>query len=391
MEPIYFDHSATTPIHPQVLGAMMSLFANHFGNPSSIHREGRLARAAVDDARSRVAALLGADPGEIVFTGGGTEADNLAVLGAAFAQQQGRNHIITSAIEHPAVANACRHLAQCGFAVTFLPVDREGRLNPEEVHRTLTDRTFLISVMLANNEIGTIQPLAEIGALARERGILCHTDAVQAVGKVPVAVAELGVDLLSLAGHKIYGPKGTGALYVRKGTVLAPITFGGHQEGGLRQGTENVPGIVGLGKACEIAGRELESQTAHLTGLRDLLERRIREEIPEVRVNGHGTYRLPHLLSLSFSGLSGEKLVRQLDLRGIAVSAGSACAEGSTSISPVLAALGVAREWAAGTVRFSLGRDNREEEIGRAVSILKPLVAKARMAEAGGAGKGCGR
>ena len=393
MEPIYLDHSATTPIHPQVLGAMMSFFANHFGNPSSIHREGRLARGAMEVARARVATLIGASPEEIVFTGGGTEADNLAVLGAAFAERQGRNHVITSAIEHPAVGNACRHLAERGFAVTFLPVDGYGRVNPEDVRRAVTDKTFLISVMQANNEVGTIQPLRAIGEITRERGLLFHADAVQAAGKIPVSVTELGVDLLSIAGHKIYGPKGTGALYIRKGTTLAPITFGGHQEGNLRHGTENVPGIVGLGMACEIAARDLADQTVHLRGLRDLLEAKILEEIPDVRVNGHRTERLPHLLSLSFAGVSGEKLVRQLDLRGIAVSAGSACAEGATHVSPVLTALGIPEELAAGTVRFSLGRDNREEEIGRTVSIVKTLVGKGRAVAAGsdGAGEGCGR
>ena len=392
MKPIYLDHSATTPVHPEVLTAMISFFANHFGNPSSIHREGRLAREAVEGARARVAALIGAAPAEIVFTGGGTEADNLAVLGAAFAEKGGRNHLITSTIEHHAVENACRHLAGCGFEATFLPVDGEGRVNPDDIRKGITEKTFLISIMHANNEIGTIQPLREIGAIARERGVLFHTDAVQSVGKIPVAVADLGVDLLSIAGHKIYGPKGTGALYVRKGTELAPITFGGHQEGNLRNGTENVPGIVGLGKACEIALRDLASQMTHLRTLRELLEERIRAEIPDIRVHGHPLERLPQLLSVSFAGVSGESLVRELDLRGIAVSAGSACTAGSTKISHVLAALGMPEALAVGTVRFSLGRDNTEEEIGRAVSILKALVEKRRiLAELEGSvrGRGC--
>ncbi|MCX5839236.1 MAG: cysteine desulfurase family protein [Deltaproteobacteria bacterium] len=392
MNPIYLDHSATTPVHPEVLAAMISFFANHFGNPSSIHREGRLAREAVEGARARVAVLIGAAPAEIVFTGGGTEADNLAVLGAAFAQKGGRNHLMTSAIEHHAVENACRHLAGRGFAATFLPVDGEGRVNPDDVRKGITEKTFLISVMHANNEIGTIQPLREIGAIARERGVLFHTDAVQSVGKIPVAVEDLGVDLLSIAGHKIYGPKGTGALYVRKGTELAPITFGGHQEGNLRNGTENVPGIVGFGVACEIALRDLASQMTRLRMLRNLLEERIRAEIPDIRVHGHPRARLPHLLSISFAGVSGESLVRELDLRGIAVSAGSACTAGSTKISHVLAALGMPEALAVGAVRFSLGRDNTEEEIGRAVSILKALVEKRRiLAELEGSvgGRGC--
>ena len=379
MEPIYLDHSATTPVHPEVLGAMMSFFANHFGNPSSIHRAGRFAREAVECARDRVAGLIGASPAEIVFTGGGTEADNLALLGAAYAEKGGRNHLIASAIEHPAVGNALCHLSGCGFSVTLLPVDRRGWLDPDDLRRAVTEKTLLVSVMHANNEIGTIEPLREIAAITRARGILLHTDAVQSAGKIPVSVDDLGVDLLSLAGHKIYGPKGTGALYVRKGMALKPITFGGHQEGNLRNGTENVPGWVGLGKACEIAVRDLETQEVHLRGLRDLLEAEIRAGMPDVRVNGHPVERLPHLLSVSFAGVSGEALLRELDLRGIAVSAGSACAAGSTRISHVLAALGMEEAWAVGTLRFSMGRDNTREEILHAASILKKLVNRHRM------------
>jgi cysteine desulfurase len=378
MEHIYLDHSATTPVHPEVLAAMMSFFATHFGNPSSIHREGRFAREAVEDARVRVAALIGAAPAEIVFTGGGTEADNLAILGTALAEKGGRNHLVASAIEHHAVENVCRHLAGCGFAITFLPVDGEGRVNPDDLRKAVTEKTLLVSIMHANNEIGTIQPLKEIGAITRELGILLHTDAVQSVGKIPVSVEDLGVDLLSLAGHKIYGPKGVGALYVRKGAPIVPITFGGRQEGNLRNGTENVPGVVGLGKACEIAARDLAAQTIHLRGLRELLEEKVRDEIPDVMVNGHQVERLPHLLSISFAGISGEALVRELDLRGIAVSAGSACTAGSTRISHVLTALGMEEALAVGTLRFSVGRDNSPEEILLAASILKKLVNRHR-------------
>jgi cysteine desulfurase len=379
METIYLDHSATTPVHPEVLGAMMTYFGHHFGNASSIHREGRFAREAVEAARFQVAALIGADPAEIVFTGGGTEADNLAILGSAFAEQGGRNHIITTAIEHHAVENACRHLERQGFEVTWLPVDGQGRVSPESIEKAITAKTFLITVMHANNEIGTIEPLQEIGAVCRSKGILLHTDAVQSVGKIPVRVDELGVDLLSLAGHKIYGPKGTGALYVRRGTVLQPITFGGHQEGGMRHGTENVPGVVGLGKACQIALRDLDTQRAHLEGLRDLLLTKICEGIPDAHVNGHPNERLPHLLSLSFAGISGEALVRELDLRGVAVSAGSACTAGSTKISHVLAALGMEEALAVGTLRFSMGRDNTPAEVLQAASLLKKLVNRRRM------------
>lgn len=392
MERIYLDHSATTPVHPEVLGAMMSFFANHFGNPSSVHQEGRLAREAVESARFSVAALIGADPAEIVFTGSGTEADNLAILGTAFGAERGRNHLVTSAIEHPAVEAACRCLTGRGFEVTFLPVDGHGRVDPDSVRRAITEKTFLVSVMQANNEIGTIQPLKEIGAITRERGVLFHSDAVQSVGKIPVSVDEFHLDLLSLAGHKIYGPKGSGALYVRKGTQLQPITFGGHQEGGLRSATENVPGVVGLGKACEIAARDLAPQAARLGRLRSLLEERIRDEIPDIRVNGHPIERLPHLLSVSFAGVSGGVLVRELDLRGISASAGSACSSGTTEISHVLTALGLPEELAGGTLRFSLGRDNSEEEIGRTVSVLKALVEKRRVLaelEGGLGSRGC--
>ena len=378
METVYLDHSATTPVHPEVLGAMMTYFAHHFGNASSIHREGRLARQAIEEARAQVAALIGADAAEIVFTGGGTEADNLAILGAAFAEERGRNHLITSAIEHHAVENACRHLRKRGFEVTVLPVDGQGRVSPEAVGKAVTDKTLLISIMHANNEIGTVEPLREIGVIARAKGILLHSDAVQSAGKIPVFVDELGVDLLSLAGHKIYGPKGTGALYVRRGTALQPITFGGHQEWGLRNGTENVPGVVGLGKACQIAARDLNTQRVHLEGLRDLLAARIREEIPDAHVNGHPTERLPHLLSVSFYGVSGEMLVRELDLRGVAVSAGSACTAGSTNISPVLAALGMEEALAVGTLRFSMGRGNTPDEILRTAALLGKLVRRHR-------------
>ena len=379
MENIYLDHSATTPIHPEVLGGMMSFFGNHFGNPSSIHREGRLAREAVECSRTLVASLLSAEPAEVVFTGGGTESDNLAILGAAFAESRGRNHVITSAIEHPAVENACRHLMERGFAVTFLPVDGQGRVDPGELRRAITEKTLLVSVMHANNEIGTVQPLREIAAITRERGVLFHTDAVQSAGKIPVAVDELGVDLLSLTGHKFYGPKGTGALYVRKGTVLKAITFGGHQEGNLRNGTENVPGIVGLGVACQIAACDLEAQTAHLAGLRELLAAKLREEIPNAVINGHPTERLPHLLSVSFPCISGESLVRELDLRGVSVSAGSACTAGSTRISHVLNALGMDETLAVGTLRFSMGRVNTPEQILHVASLVKKLVNRRRV------------
>ena len=380
MESIYLDHSATTPVDPKVLGAMMRYFGNHFGNPSSIHGFGQEARRAIEAARGQVASLIGADPEEIVFTGGGTEADNLALMGAAFAEASGRDHIITSAIEHHAVLHTCGHLEARGFRVTSLPVDDRGMVDPEAVREAVTDRTVLISIMHANNEIGTIEPIREIGYIARQRGIVMHTDAVQTVGKIPVRVDDLNVDLLSLAAHKLYGPKGTGALYVRRKTPLAPVLFGGRQEGGRRTGTENVPGIVGLGKACEIAARDLPFQMDRLNTLRNSLEKRIVGNIPDLAINGHPFRRLPHILSVSFRLLSGETIVRELDERGIAASAGAACMADVVTVSHVLVALNVPKEFAMGTVRFSLGRGNREAEISHAADVLKEIVEKLRAA-----------
>ena len=382
MEAIYLDHSATTPTDPEVLGAMMRYFANHYGNPSSIHGFGQEAKRAIDEARGQVAALIGADPEEIVFTGGGTEADNMALMGTVFAETSGRNHIITSAIEHHAVLNTCKHLETRGYTVTYLPVDSEGVINPEDVQRAMTEKTFLISIMHANNEIGTIEPLSEIAFMARERGVIVHTDAVQSVGKIPVNVNDLGVDLLSLAGHKLYGPKGTGALYVRRNTPIQPILFGGHQEGGRRSGTENVSGIVGLGKACEIAARDLPWQMDRLHDLRNRLEMHIMEKIADVRFNGHPFRRLPHILSVSFRSITGDAIVRELDKLGIAASAGAACTAETIRLSHVLEVMQIPKDVAMGTVRFSLGKGNTEAQIDHAAGVLPEIINKLRgMAE----------
>jgi cysteine desulfurase len=382
METIYLDHSATTPTDPEVLGAMMRYFANHYGNPSSIHGFGQEAKRAVDEARGQVAALIGADPAEIVFTGGGTEADNMALMGTAFAGIPGRNHIITSAIEHHAVLNTCKHLETRGYTVTYLPVDSEGMISPEDVQRAITEKTFLLSIMHANNEVGTLEPVAEIAFMARERGVIVHTDAVQSVGKIPVNVNDLGADLLSLAGHKLYGPKGTGALYVRRNTPIQPILFGGHQEGGRRTGTENVPGIVGLGKACEIAARDLPWQMDRLHALRNRLEKQIMEKIADICVNGHLFRRLSHILSVSFRSVSGDAIVRELDKRGIAASAGAACTAETIRLSHVLEAMQIPKDIAMGTVRFSLGKGNTEEQIDHAAGVLPEIINKLRnMAE----------
>jgi cysteine desulfurase len=378
MEAIYLDHSATTPAEPEVLGAMMRYFANHFGNPSSIHCFGQEAKKAIEESRTQVAALIGADPAEIVFTGGGTEADNMALIGTAFAETSGRNHIITCAIEHHAVLNACKYLETKGFVVTCLPVDSGGLVNPEDVQRALTEKTLLVSIMHANNEIGTIEPLSEIAYMARERGVIVHTDAVQSVGKIPVNVNDLGVDLLSLAGHKFYGPKGTGALYIRRNTPISPILYGGHQEGGRRTGTENVPGIVGLGKACEIAARDLPGQMDRMLGLRKRLEGQIVEKVADVRINGHVFRSLPHILSVSFRTITGDAVVRELDKQGIAASAGAACTSDTVQLSHVLDAMQIPKDIAMGTVRFSLGKGNTEAQIDHVVGVLQEIVNKLR-------------
>jgi cysteine desulfurase len=378
MDAIYLDHSATTPTDPEVLGAMMRYFANHYGNPSSIHRFGQEAKRAVDEARGQVAALIGADPEEIVFTGGGTEADNMALMGTAFAGTSGRNHIITSAVEHHAVLNTCKYLETKGFSVTYLPVDGEGVVSPEDMQRAMTEKTLLVSIMHANNEIGTIEPLSEIAYMARERGVIVHTDAVQSTGKIPVGVNDLGVDLLSLTGHKLYGPKGTGALYIRRNTPIRPILFGGHQEDGRRTGTENVPGIVGLGKACEIAARDLPGQMDRMLGLRKRLEMQIMEKISDVRVNGHAFRSLPNILSVSFRSITGDAIVRDLDRQGIAASAGAACTAETIRLSHVLEAMQIPKDLAMGTVRFSLGKGNTEAQIDRVAAILPDIVQKLR-------------
>jgi cysteine desulfurase len=377
MEAIYLDHSATTPIDPEVLAAMMPCFAFRFGNPSSIHNLGIQAKEAVIEARQRTASLIGADPSEIVFTAGGTEADNLALLGLA-AKQTVKNHIVTSSIEHPAVMETCRYLEGKGFRVTYLPVDTSGRIDPGDAVRAMDDKTFLVSVMHANNETGTLTPLAEIRAAAKARGIRMHTDALQTVGKMPVDVNSLQVDMLSLSGHKFHGPKGVGALYIRKGIELAPLTFGGHQEWGLRSGTENVPGIVGLGKACQIAERDMDFLTIHLRQLRDGLESLIVEGFPDARINGHPVLRAPHILSVSFPGISGDAIVREMSRRDVFLSAGSACMSDSASLSPVLGAMRLPAEWARGTVRFSIGKTNNEDEIMEAFGILKDVISRLR-------------
>lgn len=381
MRRIYLDHNATTPVRPDVLREMMPYLQGRFGNASSFHAPGQAAREAVEQARRRVADLIGAEPREIIFTSGGTEADNLAIRGTVERAAQGkrRPHIVTSAIEHPAVLNTCQHLEKSGCVVSYVPVDGSGLVHPDSVARAVTQETLLVSIMLANNEIGTIQPVAEIARMAREKGVLVHTDAVQAVGRLPVDVRELGVDLLSISAHKIYGPKGVGALYVRRGVRLAPMLYGGHHERNLRAGTENVPAIAGFGKACEIAAAELPSVAQREATLRDKLERGILECIPHMRVNGDRRQRLPNTLNVGVAFVEGEALLVNLDLEGIAIATGSACSSGSLKPSHVQLAIGRSHEQAHGSLRFSLGRETTEEEIDITIEALERVVQKLRV------------
>ena len=378
MASIYLDHNATTPVRPEVYDAMEPFFRVRFGNASSIHRYGQEARSAVEEARSRVAGLVNARPGEIYFTSGGTESDNLALKGIAYTRRAFGRHIITTNIEHSAVLNSCGFLEREGFEVTYLPVDEYGRIDPGQVADALTDHTILISIMHANNEIGTVQPVGEIGRIARDNGVCFHTDAVQSAGKLPIDVEAIHADLLSLSGHKIYGPKGVGAIYIRKGVEIEPTAHGGHHENDVRSGTENTVGIVGLGKAAELAAEEREQEFRHLSEMRDALEARIRFEIDGVRINGHPERRLPGTLNVSFPGAEGESLIMSLDLAGIAVSTGSACTSGAIEPSHVLLALGRDPRTALGSVRFSFGRDNTMEDVDYVMSRLPGIVSRLR-------------
>jgi cysteine desulfurase len=378
MRTVYLDHSATTPVHPDVLKAMLPWLQDEYGNPSSIHRFGRNARVAVDQARETVAKLLNADVEEIFFTSGGTEGDNLAIKGVAWALGEKGNHIITSQIEHEAVLNTCKYLEKEGCKVTYLPVDQYARIDLDELGKAITDKTILISIMHANNEVGTLQPIADIGALARQRGVLFHTDAVQTVGKQPVDVKALNVDLLSMSGHKFYGPKGVGALYMQKGLKIHPLAHGGHHEHWKRAGTENVPGIIGLAKALEICHQEMDLVSQKEGQLRDTLQKGVQEAIDGIRVNGHPTMRLPGSLSICFEALEGEALILGLDLKGVAASTGSACSSGSLEPSHVLKAMGVPIEIAHGSARFTLGRGNTREDIEYVLEILPQVVARLR-------------
>ncbi|HEX8948302.1 MAG TPA: IscS subfamily cysteine desulfurase, partial [Dissulfurispiraceae bacterium] len=371
---IYLDHNATTPLHAEAHEAMRKAMGKGYGNPSGIYREGRDARFSLESARRGISHLINCTAKRIVFTGGGSEANNLALKGAAFAAMRGeRNHIITTRIEHHSVLAACEWLEGRGFEVTYLAVDKTGMVPPDDLARAITERTFLVSIMAANNETGTIQPVKELSSLAKERGVLFHTDAVQALGKIPVDVEALGVDLLTMSGHKICGPKGVGALYVRKGVVLEPLVHGGKQEGGLRAGTENTIGISGFGKAAEIASRNLFRMEG-IRELRDRLEEGIKGIIPGASLNGHARERLPNTLNLTLPGMRGESMVLALDQRGVSLSSGSACRAGSPEPSHVLLAMGVSREEAHCAVRLSLGLETTPEEIERTISLFGEVV-----------------
>ena len=379
---VYLDYNATTPVDPAVLEAMLPFLGENFGNAGSIHTPGQRARAAVDAARESVAALIGAEPNEIVFTGGGTEADNLALFGAVAASKKPRKHVITTAIEHHAILHSCDELVREDVDVTIVPVrtgrDSQGIVDPEEIRGAIRPETVLISVMHANNELGTIQPIEEITRIAREAGVCFHCDAVQSAGKVPLDVKKLGVDLLSISAHKFCGPKGVGALYMRKGQQVAPRAFGGHAERDRRAGTENVPGIVGIGKAAELARTLLQEDSARIRSLRDRLEDSLLERIPNVRLNGDRVRRVPNTSNLSFPGAGGEALLIALDLQGLACSTGAACSSGSTEPSHVLLAAGLSHDDARSSLRFSLGRPSTAADIDRAIEIIPAVVARIR-------------
>ncbi len=378
MRRVYLDHAATTPTRPEVVKAMLPYFTDAFGNPSSIYSYGQEAKGAVEEARTKVAELIGARSEEIIFTSGGTEADNYALKGVAFANEHKGNHIITTSIEHHAVLEVCKFLERRGFKITCLPVDEYGLIDPDDVRKAITDKTILISVMHASNEVGTIEPVEEIGKIARESGVYLHTDAVQTMGHIPVNVDKLKVDLLSISAHKFYGPKGVGALYIRKGTKLVPLMHGGEQEKRRRAGTENVPGIVGLGKAAELARQEMGKEAERLVYLRDKLIEGLREKIDHIRLNGHPTRRLPNNVNVSVDFVEGESMLLNLDLEGICASTGSACSSASLEPSHVLLALGLPPEQAHGSLRFTLGRENTEEDVERVLEVLPGIVARLR-------------
>lgn len=375
---VYLDHAATTYVKPEVFEAMKPYFVEEFGNASSVYSIGRTNRKAVEEAREKVARAIGCETNEIYFTGSGTEADNWAVKGVALAHRNKGKHIITSAIEHPAVLETCKFLVKQGYEVSFLPVDADGFVSPAAVENAIRKDTILVTLMMANNEIGTIQPLKEISEITKRHGVLFHTDAVQAVGNIPVKVKELGVDMLSLSGHKFYGPKGTGVLYVRKGVKLESLIHGGHQERGKRASTENIPGVIGLSKAIELATENVDAYYTKTFALREKALNGIMERIPHVRLNGARENRLPGNLNVSFRFVEGESLLLLLDMKGIKASSGSACSSGSLDPSHVLLAIGLSHEIAHGSIRFTFGEENTEADVDYLLGCLEEIVARLR-------------
>lgn len=375
---VYLDHAATTPVKQEVLQEMLPYFNEKFGNASSIYSIGRESKRVIEEAREKVAKAIGCEPKEVFFTGSGTEADNWAIKGVAYANRKKGNHIITTSIEHHAVLHACQYLEKEGFDVTYLPVDEYGMISLEQLEKAITDKTILITIMFANNEIGTIQPIREIGQLAREKGIYFHTDAVQAIGHVPINVNDYNIDMLSLSAHKFHGPKGVGALYVKKGVKMHTFVQGGAQERGRRAGTENIPGIVGLGKAIEMATKDIEAANRKVLELRDRLIKEVLDKIPYARLNGHPTQRLPGNANFSFEFIEGESLLLMLDMKGIAASSGSACTSGSLDPSHVLLSIGLPHEIAHGSLRLTFGEDNTHEDVDYVMEVLPPIVERLR-------------
>ncbi|HLE09574.1 MAG TPA: cysteine desulfurase NifS [Thermodesulfobacteriota bacterium] len=378
MKKIYMDHNATTPVHPEVFEEMLPFLKDEWGNPSSIHWAARAPRKAIDDAREKVCAFLNCSPVEVIFTSCGSESDNLAIKGVALAKKSKGNHIITTRVEHPAVLNTCKYLEKEGFDVTYLDVDSEGLLSLDRLREAITPKTILITIMYVNNETGVIFPIGDIGKIAKERDITFHTDAVQAAGKLPLDVKSLNCDLLSISGHKLYAPKGVGALYAKRGVRLVPLIHGGHHERNRRGGTENVAGIAGLGRAVEVAARDMEKENERLKKLRDRLHKGLVERVPHVKLNGHPEKRVANTLNISFEFVEGESLLLNLDMLGVAASSGSACTSGSLEPSHVLLALGLTPEVSHGSVRFSMGKSNTEEDIDYILEKMPPIVERMR-------------
>lgn len=377
---IYLDHAATTPVHPKVVKAMLPYFAERFGNASTLYSYGQEAKEAMEDVRSKIAAFIAAKSSrEIIFTSGGTESDNFAICGIAWANQNKGNHIITSSVEHHAVLNTCKFMEKRGFKVTYLPVDKYGLVDPEDVKKAITDKTILISIMQANNEVGTIEPIAEIGKIAREKGIYFHTDAVQSFGHIPINVDDLNVDLLSASAHKLYGPKGVGMLYVRKGTKIVPFLYGGEQEYKSRASTENIAGIVGFGKAFEVAVKGMVKERRRLASLRDKLIKGLLEKIEFTQLNGHPTRRLPGNVNVSIKYVEGESMLLKLDSKGICASSGSACTSSILEPSHVLTAMGIPPDVAHSSLRFTLGRENTEDDVDYVLEVLPDTVKELRL------------